>query len=190
MTASPPPTRAWSAPIRPADLPAGGTREIALRPDAPARAALAEALGINAVRKLSFTGRLLPEGQKDWRLEARLGATVVQPCVVTLAPVTTRIDEDVIRRYLAEMPDLPQSAEVEMPEDDSAEPLPEVLDAGAVMAEALALALPAYPRAPEADLGEAVFTEPGKAPMTDADARPFAGLAALKDKLEKPDGES
>ena len=28
-------------------------------------------------------------GARDWRLVAELGATVVQPCVVTLAPVTT-----------------------------------------------------------------------------------------------------
>ncbi len=80
---------------------------------------------------------------RDWRLEAKLGATVVQPCVVTAEPVTTRIDDPVTRRYLAQMPE-PQGDEVEMPEDDSAEPLPDVLDLSAVMAEALALALPLY----------------------------------------------
>ena len=32
-----------------------------------------------------------------------------------------------------------------MPEDDAIEPLPETLDLGEVLAEALALALPAYP---------------------------------------------
>ena len=186
MPPAPAPEAAWSAPIRLADLPAGAERPFELRPDAKARAALAEALGIDAIRKLSFAGRLIPEGRRDWRLEARLGATVVQPCVVTLAPVSTRIDEEVTRRYLAEIPELPAAAEVEMPQDETADPLPDMLDPGAVMAEALALALPAYPRAPDADLGEAVFTEPGKAPMTDRDARPFAGLAALKDKLEKP----
>ena len=189
MAQAPAPDAAWSAPIRMADLPEGSERAFDLRPDAQARAALAEALGIDAIRKLSFAGRLVPEGRKDWRLEADLGATVVQPCVVTLAPVTTRIDEVVMRRYLAEMPELPSGSEVEMPEDDSADPLPDILDPGAVMAEALALALPAYPRAPDADLGEAVFTEPGKAPMTEADIRPFAGLAALKDKLGKPGEE-
>jgi len=47
------------------------------------------------------------------------------------------------------------------------------------MAEALALALPLYPRAPDADLGEAVFTTPGQAPMTHEAAKPFAGLADL-----------
>ncbi|MGB1722615.1 MAG: DUF177 domain-containing protein, partial [Paracoccaceae bacterium] len=40
------------------------------------------------------------------------------------------------------------------------------------------------PRAHGADLGEAVFTEPGKAAMRDEDTRPFAGLAALREQLE------
>jgi uncharacterized metal-binding protein YceD (DUF177 family) len=58
-----------------------------------------------------------------------------------------------------------------------------VIDVSAVMAEALALHLPLYPRAGGADLGEAVFTEPGLAPMRDEDAKPFAGLAGLRDTL-------
>ncbi len=53
------------------------------------------------------------------------------------------------------------------------------------MFEALTLALPLYPRADGADLGEPVFTEPGKRPLTDEDARPFAGLKDLRDRLKK-----
>lgn len=70
-----------------------------------------------------------------------------------------------------------------MPEDDSVEPLPDVIDVGVVATEALALALPLYPRAEGAELGEAVFTAPGEAPLRDGDLKPFAGLAALKDRL-------
>jgi len=51
------------------------------------------------------------------------------------------------------------------------------------MTEALVLALPAFPRAPDAAPGDASVTEPGTAPMTDDAARPFAGLEALRDKL-------
>jgi hypothetical protein len=53
------------------------------------------------------------------------------------------------------------------------------------MVEALVLHLPLYPRVEGAELGELAVTEPGKTPLRDADLRPFAGLAALKDKLEK-----
>ena len=181
------PADPWSHPVRLAELSADRETTFDLAPDPAVQTALAAALGIERLRKLRFTGALRPEGRQDWRLEARLGATAVQNCVVTLAPVTTRIDESVIRRYLAELPPPPEGGETEMPEDDSAEPLPDTVDLGTVMAEALAIALPAYPRAPGAELGEAVFAEPGIAPMTDDDARPFAGLADLRDRLARDD---
>lgn len=66
-----------------------------------------------------------------------------------------------------------------IPSDDTQEALPEVIDAASVAIEALALALPMYPRAPGVELGEAVFTEPGKAALREGDLKPFAGLAGL-----------
>jgi uncharacterized metal-binding protein YceD (DUF177 family) len=154
----------------------------ALAPDAGERARIADFLGIPAVRKLRFEGRLAPQGRQDWHLEADLGATVVQDCVVTLAPVTTRIDERVERRYLAQVTP-PPMGESEMPEDDTIEELPQSLDLVEVMVEALALALPPYPRAEGVELGEVVATEPGAEPLTEERARPFAGLKdALKPK--------
>lgn len=173
--------------LRPGDLPPGRTVEIKLTPDAKARAAIATALGIQAVRKLRLHGQLIPLGRADWRLEATLGATVVQDCVVTLAPVTTRIDEPIQRSYLAKPPHLPAGEEIEMPEDDSVEPLPAELDLTAIMTEALALALPVYPHAEGlAPLRES-YTAPGIAPLGDDEAKPFAGLAGLRDTLGKKD---
>jgi len=170
-------------------LKRANTREIALLPDPEAVLAIRAALGLTGLRKVSLRGELLPEGKRDWRLKAVLGATVTQPCVVTLAPVTTRIDEPVERVWRA-TPTLPEdeAGEVEMPEDVSEEPLGRALDLGAVLVEALALALPAWPRAEGATLGEAVYTAPGAEPMRDEDAKPFAGLAGLRDVLGKPDG--
>ncbi|MEX5728471.1 uncharacterized metal-binding protein YceD (DUF177 family) [Rhodovulum iodosum] len=165
--------------VYPARLSQGKAHDFSIVPDAEARAALADRLGLSALRKLRFEGRLMPENRADWQLEGRLGATVVQPCTVTLDPVTTRIDETVVRRYRAGMAE-PEGEEAEMPEDDTEEPLPEIIDLDRVMEEALALALPLYPRAEGADLGEAVFAAPGVAPMTDADAHPMAALAKLK----------
>lgn len=151
-----------------------------LVPDAAGRAAVAAELGLEAVRKLRLSGRLVPEGRADWRLEASLGATVVQSCVVTLAPVVARVDEEVSRRYVADLPNV-EAGEVEMPDDD-VEALPAALDLGAVMLEALALALPPYPRAPGAELGEVVVTEAGAEPLTAEAARPFAGLRRALDE--------
>jgi uncharacterized metal-binding protein YceD (DUF177 family) len=62
-----------------------------------------------------------------------------------------------------------------------------VIDVAALGIEALALALPLYPRAPGAAFGEAVFAAPGVAPLTSESLRPFAGLASLAEKLKKPE---
>ncbi|MBE3637143.1 YceD family protein [Mangrovicoccus algicola] len=163
-----------------------------LQPSPEVQEALRADLGLDGLRKLRFEGRLLPEGKRDWRLEAHLGATVIQPCTVTLAPVTTRLEEDLSRRYLADWQDPETGAETEMPEDDTAGPLPRQLDLAEVMHEALALALPLYPRAEGAGFADTAVTEPGKAPMTDEEAKPFAGLAALRGKLADggDDGDS
>lgn len=183
MPPAEPPVNPASEIVRIADLGLRTQQDFALRPDSAQRALIADFLSIRSVRKLRFDGRLVAEGTRDWRLEAMLGATVVQDCVVTLDPVTTRIDESVVRRYVSDLPD-PEPGEVEMPEDDSVEPLPREVDLAAVMIEALSLALPPFPRTDGVELGEVAVTEPGVAPLRDGDLKPFAGLADLKKAIE------
>ena len=144
-------------------------------------AALARLLGAQAVRKLRFHGRIAPAPDGAWRLTGELGATVVQTCVVTLEPVTTRVDAPV-RRLFAPHAVASVDIDFESEDDDEAEPLGDAIDLGLVAIEALALALPPYPRAEGAELGElARSAPPGVAPITDGDLRPFAALAALRD---------
>lgn len=171
------------SPLRLSRLPTNEPTEFRLMPDAPELTSLAKNLDLLDLRKVRFEGRLTPEGRNDWRLEATLGATVVQPCSVTLAPVTTRIDVPVLRRYLANYV-ASEDAETEIPDDDSIEPLPVAVDLKAVLTESLALALPDFPRAEGAELGEAVFAAPDVTPLSDDDVKPFAGLADLKKRLE------
>jgi len=158
-----------------------------IHPSPAERAALATALGALELRKLRFEGEIAAEGKRDWRLDGTLGATVVQACVVTLEPVVTRIDAPVVRRFLARWHDPQETgAEVEMPEDDTLEPLGTHIDPWRVMCEALALEMPDFPRAPDAGPLETLsVTEPGKVPLRDDDVKPFAGLADLKAKLEE-----
>lgn len=172
--------------MRLADLATRKPTAFELVPTAAERQAIASALDIIGIKKLRFSGTLTPQGRTDWILNADLGATVVQECVVSLDHVTTRIDEKLARSYVADMPEI-EAAEIEMPVDDTVEALPETLDAVQVMIEALTLALPLYPRSEGADLSDAVFTEPGATPMTDDDAKPFAGLGALRESLENKD---
>jgi len=159
-----------------------------VRPDAAELARLAEVFELSALRKLSFEGTLQPVGAADWQLKGRLGATVVQPCVVTLDPVTTRVETQVMRVFVRDFADADEE-EMEMPEDDSAERLGTWIDPAVVMEEELVLALPAYPRSEGVEAKTVRVTEPGKQAMTDEQARPFAGLAAFKDQLEAKDGD-
>jgi uncharacterized metal-binding protein YceD (DUF177 family) len=167
-----------SLPFRTGALSLRKPQQFDLAPAKADRVLLAALLGISAIHHLRFKGEIRSAGRQDFVLEGELTARVEQPCGLTLAPVVTDIRETVQRRYLAGLA-LPEADEVEIPAEDDAEPLPEVIDAGAVAAEALALALPLYPRAPGAELPAAVFGPPGVEPLQDRDLKPFAGLANL-----------
>ncbi|MFN6978920.1 MAG: YceD family protein [Gemmobacter sp.] len=168
-----------SHPVRAAEIAGRRPFDFALVPDDAARGRIAAALGLRSIGRLRFDGQLAPRGRRDVDLTGQLTARVVQSCVVTLAPVAAEIAVPVERIYVAGL-EMPGPGEVEMPEDDRIEPLPDVIDLGAVLVEALALALPDYPRSPGAELGAAVFAPPGAAPLTDEAIRPFAALRALK----------
>lgn len=185
MTDSPMAHALPSLPLRTATLASRKPTRFDFQPDAAGRAAIAAALGLLDLPALRFQGALTPVGRQDFDLTADLAAKAVQPCSVTLAPVPCTLSEPVHRRFSSEYSQ-PDAEEVEML-DDETDPLPEVIDIAALAMEALALALPLYPRAAGAELGQAVFAGPGVAPLADTDLKPFAGLAALADKLKKPD---
>ena len=175
--------------LRAGDLSPRKPARFDLTADADERAAIATELGLLGLRKLRFQGNVRADGRRDWRLSAHLGATVVQPCVVSLQPVTTRIRENVTRRFLRDWPPAAETGdEVEMPEDESIDPLEETIDLDTILIEALVLALPTWPRRDGATLGQTGFAPPGVAPLTDGRNRPFAGLSALKKKLENGGG--
>ena len=58
-----------------------------------------EQLELLSLRKIKFSGTILPIGKGDWRLSGELGATVEQACSLTLAPVRSRIDTPVVRNF-------------------------------------------------------------------------------------------
>lgn len=172
--------------FRVADLPHNRSKKFDLRPKAEQNEVIASELGLIGLRKLRFFGEITANGKSDWRMSGTIGATVVQACTITLEPVTTRLDLPVERFFVKHM-DKVEEDDVEMPEDENIEQLGEWIDPEATMIEALSLALPEYPRAEGAQLGETIFTEPGNEPMSDEAARPFAGLALLKDQLKSGD---
>lgn len=174
-----------SRPFRVTRLSAKVPTTFALTADPGQRAAMAEALGILGVERMVFSGSITPVGKRDFTLQGRLAARVVQSCVVTLEPVRTELVGEVLRRFLQDYAD-PAGDEVEL-QDDTLEPLPEVIDPGVVAVEELALLLPAYPRAPGA-VFEAPVDDDAADPADDAPRRPFAGLADLAARMAaKPD---
>lgn len=175
--------------FRPGSLSPRKATRFRYAPDAAEREALARDLGLLGLRRLELEGELQPQGRDTLILQARLLADALQACVVTLAPVPARIDVPVQRRYVADLTP-PEGDEAEMPEDDTVEPMPEMIDLADIAAEALALALPDYPRAPGAALGTIVQAPPGAAPIEDTVIKPFAGLAErLAAKPKDPSGD-
>lgn len=167
--------------VRVRDLPARGTFAFDIAPDAEEAAALARLLDARSVRKMRLAGELSASGE-GWALEARLGASVVQTCVVTLEPVTSRIDLDLRRLFLPASSPAERELDLAADEDETIEPLGDRIDLGLVAIEALALALPAYPRLPGAALPEQGHDPP--APEEGEAARPLAALAVLRDRLK------
>jgi uncharacterized metal-binding protein YceD (DUF177 family) len=188
MPKSPPVTpqeTVWPVRQKVRGLSETGANGFTLTPPAEVRHALAAELGLLELRKLRFVGEIRATGKSGWQLQAELGATAVQSCVITAEPVTCRIDVPVKRLF--QKPGKAETAEpeVEFDGNDSLEPLGTEINLSFVLMEALALALPDYPRAPEAKLKDNVYTAPGVPPLSDADTKPFASLAKLKDKLKE-----
>lgn len=168
--------------FRVADLSQNQQTKFLITPESEELAELAKAVKVTSLKKLRFEGRISGLAKRDWGLNADLGFTVVQPCVVSLEPVTTRVDISVERQFVAGY-EAPEEEEFELTDDENTEALGSEINVEEVMLEALALALPLYPRKDSAELSETNFTEPGKKAMTDEDTRPFAGLESLRDKL-------
>ena len=167
----------FSRPVELARLPKNTPYLFDEEATAPERAALASLLGAKSVQKFRFSGKLEPLGKEGWRLQADLGASITQACVVTLDPVKSRIDVVVARNFLSDIDE--ETTEL----DDDTEKLVPLIDLGLIATEAAAIALPDYPKSPGAELAQTDFTAPGIEPMSDEDVKPFAGLKALRDKL-------
>lgn len=161
----------------------------AIAAEAGELAALAAFLGVARVDRLSFEGTIAPAGEEGWQVQGRMSAALEQTCVVSLEPVPVSHEAELERLYLPEGR-LPPLREVSVEPDEADEPdaFTTTIDPGLLALESLALMLDPYPRAAGAELGPASSAPPGAEPIDDAELRPFAGLAALKDRLGKGGG--
>ena len=174
-------------PVALSDIPPTRPLEFDFAPDKATLADIATILDATSVTKLRFDGRLEHGDEGAVLLYGQLGATIVQSCVVSLAPVKTRIDTAVHRHFVRNYSLEDTDRQILPEEDENLEPLVDPIDLAGIAIEEIALSLPAYPRAPDAALDQATFAEPGIVPLEDADLKPFAALEALRDKLEPRD---
>ncbi|MCY0094581.1 YceD family protein [Hoeflea ulvae] len=118
------------------------------------------------------------------RLTGHISSSVVQPCVVTLEPVTQQIEEDFESIFLPENSRLASRMldnNGEMFLDPEGPDLPETftgdtIDFGAVVAEFAALAIDSYPRKPGLEFGDRIESDPSQ----DKKPSPFSVLQSLK----------
>lgn len=150
---------------------------------------LAERFGILGIERLEARIRLYPKGDLIF-LEGHLTADVTQACVVSLEPVPQHIDADFTRSYGEEgaiakaLADLEDGIDLDAPDDDEPDAIENgMIDVGEAAAEELALQLDPFPRKPGASLENSPFLDgPGD---EEGKPHPFAGLAKLRDKLDK-----
>ena len=174
----------FSRPLRVADLPESGMTQ-AHKADADERAALARRFGVAAVGRMSYEAAIRPAGD-GWRVEGLARARVTQPCVVTLEDIAQEIEEPFSRLFL---PDATPAglADIDPDEDeDPPEPLERTLDPAEIASEIVALAIDPYPRAPGADFKAAAGPAEAEAePEEGEKKKPFAALAALRERMER-----
>lgn len=171
------------ATIRVDHIPTEG-REIAVAADARQRAAIAGRLEISAIDRLEARLRLT-RFRGGLRVEGRLEARTIQPCVVTFVPVPQEIDEPIDRIFLpaSEQPKT-GTAHAEVFVDLEADEMPDYfegheIDLSEALVETLALALDPYPRA------EGVSLADMEVPAEGTDESPFGALKSLLDPDRK-----
>lgn len=130
--------------------------------DAAERAGLARRLAVDAILSLHAETRTarLPGGGAI-AVEGRLTAEIVQRCVVTLEPFSSKVTAEFRRTFTTAASPVDREIVIDA-ERDEPEPLEgDVIDLGEIVAEELALAIDPYPRSPEADAVMRAFEREG-----------------------------
>jgi hypothetical protein len=166
------------ASIRLDSMPVAG-RHVDVTPDADDRAVIAEQLGVTSVDALHINLHAV-KFRGGMRVTGRLTATVSQPSVVTLEPISQQIAEPIDRIFLpgGEKP-YAGAANAEIFVDLEGEEIPDHFEGNEadltdLIVETLALAVDLYPRGAGEKLDDL-----GLKPDLVED-HPFAALKALK----------
>ena len=175
MTAQP----EFSRPVR-IDTLGQSPRQVSIGANEAERAALARRFRLVGIDHLSAEVALTLSGETV-TADGTLRATVTQSCVASNLPVEAEVEEEfrIIFRPHAEDGRTDEEIELSEGELDVVFYSGASVDLGEAVAETLSLSLDPYPRSPESD---AALRNSGV--KSEAEAGPFAALAALKDKLK------
>jgi uncharacterized metal-binding protein YceD (DUF177 family) len=160
----------------------GRTGPLHLVADADTRARIAARLGIEALDRFEAHAALTAT-EAGVRLDGRIDADLVQPCAATALPVRARIDETFnllfVPAALIDAVDAGAEEGTELDADacDIVALDDQRIDVAEAAVQSLALALPPFPRHPDADR---ILRERGV--KSESEAGPFAALAALRPK--------
>lgn len=176
----------FSIPLAVADVPQNGTH-IPFEANEEERAGLAKRFDL--LELSSFKGKV---AIKPWRrhglsLEGHFTAEVIQACVTTLEPITSRLSQDFTLHFLpAEMINHDAAAAaaseiiVDVQSEDPPEPIENgQIDVGEAVSEQLAVTIDPYPKKPGATFDGVVDAAPEEGGKP---ANPFAALEKLKKK--------
>ncbi len=170
--------------LRVADLSAVSPNPFDLPPADEVLARLAQDVAASSISRFRFCGDITARSGSEWWLSGRIGASVVQQCVISLQDVRTRIDVTVERRFLADIGQVYPGIECPVPEDDTIEVLTREIDLYSIAREVLLLELPVYPRKAGAGLPDGTVPQSDDlAPEGAPTERPFAILSDFRDRL-------
>lgn len=159
------------------DIPAGGLDREREAGEGE-RAAIADALKLLKLDRLSARYRIKLQGDGSYRLAGKVSAALEQACVVTLEPVADEIDApfDVeFRHEVAKADDEEEASVLAGPDVDILER--GVIPVGRIVFETVSASLDPYPRreGAEFDWQDPRLVDP-------KETSPFAALSQLKDK--------
>lgn len=161
------------------EIPAGGLRTT--RSATPAeRAELARQLPLVSFESLTVQYHIKPAGRDRYALTGRVKGELIQSCIVTLDPVSAKLDEPLDCKFVppAFIP-TQQAEEEELSSVDELEPIEGgILNVGQVVFEVISSGLDPYPRRADAQWE----SQDDAAGIEDAAPGPFAALAGLKKK--------
>ncbi|MGD9616170.1 MAG: DUF177 domain-containing protein [Alphaproteobacteria bacterium] len=149
------------------------------------RAALARRFDLVSLDRLEAAVELIVNGERTILLRADFEAAFAQRCIVTLDPIAGVLAERFALLYGP--PEAEETAASLAGEDVAFEPLVgDAIDIGEAVAQEFSLALPPFPRSPDAPPDATIETAVGSGPDSAAASHPFAGLLRL---VERDGGE-